>query len=57
MFENYNVQLSSREFELLASAFHYWSEMVLPLRENNHTVRDINELLKQFWFEYEKRPF
>ena len=57
MFTNYNLQLSSREFELLARAFIYWSELVLPNRQNNETVKDINDLLKQFWFEYEMRPF
>lgn len=57
MITNYNLQLSAREFELLACAWIYWAEIVLPNRQSNQTVKEVNDLLKQFWTEYEKRPF
>lgn len=57
-FEGYvNVQLTAREFELLAQAYDYWALLVAPLRSGNSRVADTTKLLRQFWLQYKALPF
>ena len=54
---NYKIELSAREFELLAQAYVWWHGMMKPGRPNSSTIDQIDKLLQQFWDNYNERPF
>lgn len=54
---NVTVELTAREFELLANAYQYWAEIIAPLRANSYSVHETTKLLREFFLKHRDMPF